>query len=51
MNWLFYMGGWWRVRKAEAMNVFELLADGSCSILHVTRDMLRRIMRIHWGIS
>lgn len=50
MNWLFYLGCWWRVKKSEAMNVFELLAQGCRSILHVTRDMLRLIMRMHWGI-
>lgn len=43
MNWLFYMGCWWRVKKAEAMTFYELLAHGCRSIPHVTRDMLRRM--------
>ena len=49
MNWVFYLGSWWSVRVTGIKNTFDLIAFGNCSILRVTKDMLRVVVRNHWG--
>lgn len=51
MSWLFYMGSWWSVKATGIKSTFELIAFGNCSRLRITKDMLRVVVRNHWGLG
>ncbi|MRS13500.1 hypothetical protein GJV06_01105 [Enterobacteriaceae bacterium RIT691] len=51
MNWLYYLGYWWRVAKFEGNNVFVLFSHTGSSSLMVSESTLRTILKFHWGFK
>lgn len=51
MNWLFYLGSWWRIEKFEGNNVFILFSQIGRSTIMVSEPMLRGLLKMHWGFA
>jgi len=51
MNWMYYLGHWWRIVKFEENSVFILFPEFGASSLMVSELTLRDIMKSYWGFK
>ena len=51
MNWLIYMGSWWRIIKTTDTDSYHLLSGIGLMTIKISRDLLRMIVRTYWGFK